>query len=748
MRQILAPVIALLISIACQAQDSNPADEKAGAGNKITTLIQKLKPSLATLKVRGRDGDQLQMGTGFVIEPDGLIVTNFHVIGEGRRFTVVMSSGRQLKVLSVEASDRNHDLALIRVDVGEEPLPALNLSTTDVPPQGTHVLALGNPLGLENSVVTGIVSAIREVEGRNLIQLAIPVERGNSGGPLVDESGDVVGVINMKSSIDDNLGFAIPISQLQPLREKPNPVLIDRWSRLGRISDKKWTPLMGATWQDKGGVITARGMGSGFGGRSLCLSTETMPEKLPFEITVQVKLDSESGAAGLAFFSDGADRHYGFYPSAGRMRLTCFKGPSVYQWEVLEELECEHYVPNQWNRIRVRVEEDRFQCFVNGHLLVESTDRQLTSGRFGLVKFRDTKPDFKSFRVGPDVSGATVSPEAAKILTDLTGSGPERFKIDPAEVSMLGAASEVAARKLLTHAAKLEAQAARLRGLAADVEVAPILERIRDLMANDSDNDQRLLVGALLIAKLDNLDLDVDSYVNRVGEMADEITESNEDESEAAARRSMLHQYLFEENGFQGGRNEYYHPANSHLNRVIDDREGLPITLSILYMELGRQLGLKLQGVGLPGHFVVKHITDDNEQLIDVFEKGSLLTKQDARRIVLAYAGRQLTNEDLRGQSTQEILSRVLNNLMGLASERKDTEAINRYCEALVAIDPESAEPRMLRSQIRAMTDRRVGAIADLSWLLERNPAGFDARRGQRMLEALQEAESKDHSSK
>ncbi len=679
------------------------------------------------------------MGTGFVIDADGLIATAFHVITEGRPITVEMSSGRKLPVITIEASDRPSDLAIVRVDIEGKPLEALPLADAETTPQGARVLAFGNPLGLRDSVVAGIVSAVREVEGRELIQLAIPVEPGNSGGPLVDSSGKVCGIINMKSAIDDNLGFAIPIRYLAPLREKPNPVTIDRWVRLGRINEQKWTPLFGATWQQRGGLVTARGLGKGFGGRSLCLANESAP-KTPFEVATLVRLDDEAGAAGIAFHSDGEHRHYGFYPSNGRLRLTCFKGPSVYSWQVLEELESEHYLPKQWNRLRVRIEPDRFQCFVNGHLVIESTDKQLTNGKVGLVKFRDTNPDFKGFVFGKDLAAESLSEETRKLLAELIDQPGKLGTIDAARIAELGETSDAVSQELERQALQLEDRAEKLRRLAADVKLAPTLTQLQELMSNESAEQSQLLLGTLLIARLDNPDIDIDAYQQRVDEMADEIRQSLSEGADATARRDALHKYLFEENGFHGGRAEYYHVANSHLNRVIDDREGLPITLSILYMELGRRLDLNIEGIGLPGHFVVKHVIDeDHQQLIDVFERGSLLSREDAEGIVANAARRAMTDQDLRGQSVIEILSRVLNNLIGIASGNQDIEAINRYCEALVAISPQSAESRMMRSQIRAISDRTPGAIEDLDWLLEQDPPEMIRAQAQRLRDALRD---------
>lgn len=730
-------LIVLIVPLALLplVRGDDPAEANDDAS--FESLIEQIRPSMATIQVNGRDGDQIQMGSGFVVDAEGLIATNFHVIGEGRPFTVEMTSGRKLRVTGVEASDPTMDLMLVRVDVEDKPLPALELSDLDAPAQGTRVLAFGNPLGLRDSVVAGIVSAVRNVEGRQLIQLAMPVRPGNSGGPLVDASGIVRGIINMKSAIDDHLGFAIPVRQLAALRDNPNPIGIDRWVRLGRINQQRWTPLFGATWQERGGLVTARGLGSGFGGRSLCLSTEPTTEA-PVEIAVQVRLDDEAGAAGLAFHSNGEHRHYGFYPTGGRLRLTCFKGPSVYSWQVLEELESEHYLPKQWNRLRVRIESGRLKCFVNGHLVIESTDTQLTSGKIGLVKFRDTNPDFKSFEFGDQIQPQSLSEETDKLLAKIVGNDDELSMVDHAQLTELGKSSDAVSRELNRQAIELEDRADQLRRLAKDVQLAPTLDQLAKVMSDDTDRDLRLLRATLLIAQIDNPDINVDFYVRRVDEMAEEIRKDLEEDADATTRRDAMHQYLFEENGFYGGRAEYGHPANSHLNRVIDDREGLPITLSILYMELGRRLGLSIEGVGLPGHFVVKHvIDDDHEQLVDVFERGKLLSTLDAAKIVAGYRRQPMTDDDLRAQTEVEIVSRVLQNLIGFASDQQDSASIHRYCEALVTVSPDSAQARMMRSQFRAMTDRRAGAIADLDWLIENDPPGFNRASAMQLREAL-----------
>ncbi|MDG2224102.1 MAG: transglutaminase family protein [Rubripirellula sp.] len=707
----LFPVLWLLFSPLAGAQRSGDADLKA--------IIDQVRPSTVTIQVRGRDGGQIGLGTGFAIDSTGLLATNFHVITEGRPLTVEMASGRQLPVLAIEASDRRRDLAIIRVDVGENPLPALKLSDAPLPDQGTQVLAFGNPLGLRDSVVTGIVSAVREMDGRPMIQLAMPTQPGNSGGPLVDLKGNVVGIVNMKSAVDDNLGFAIPSDQLNLLSDQPNPISIARWVRLGQIDPETWTPLFGASWTQRGSILNAQGLGTGFGGRSLLLSNKNTLPNPPFEIAVDVRLDDESGAAGLAFLADGKDKHYGFYPSDGKLRLTCFQGPSVYSWQVLEEVESDHYLPGEWNRIRVRVDTDKLLCYLNGKLVIESNDRQLSGGKVGLVKFRDTKPAFKRFQFGDQLQLPTLSAPLKTALANLIDK-PDRLVDFTSEQRIeLGRARHIVNREISREVSELEQRISQLRRVAEDLELVPTLRELENALREEETHSDRLLRATLAIAKLDQPDLDIGAYVDRVQEMTCEIRDSLTKEANSAERRDALHRFLFQENGFRGGRAEYYHPANSHLNQVIDDREGLPITLSILYMSLGQALDLDMQGVGLPGHFVVRDATEEPQVLIDVFEQGNLLSREDANRLVTNHSGRPLNDADLLPQNVQQILTRVLSNLVGGAGRRQDLSAIHRYCEALVIVDPDSIESRRMRAQVRMMTERDAAALADFDYLIE-----------------------------
>ena len=172
------------------------------------------------------------LGSGFIISPDGYIVTNDHVAGGASRITVSLNDGRTLEAQLV-GSDAISDLALVKVD-SPEPLPYLSFTENHVPIVGEWAIALGNPFGLfeatEPSVTVGVVSAVNRDLGREddhfyygMIQTDASINRGNSGGPLVNALGDVIGVntaIYSEGGGSIGLGFAVPSAKAERIVEE------------------------------------------------------------------------------------------------------------------------------------------------------------------------------------------------------------------------------------------------------------------------------------------------------------------------------------------------------------------------------------------------------------------------------------------------------------------------------------------------------------------------------------------------
>ena len=715
---------------------STPKGRSGEEGDEKTVedLFEEVRKAVVVVTFAGRDGTRQGLGAGFVIDSEGLIATNRHVLGEARPIQVRTFDGKSYDVTTVHASDRKLDLALIRIDA--KGLAALPLGDSDAAREGQSVVAIGNPQGLEHSVVSGVVSGRREIDDRSMIQLAIPIEEGNSGGPMVDRRGRVLGILTMKSVVTPNLGFAVAINDLKPLIEKPNPIPMARWLTIGALDKRDWTPLFGAHWTQRAGRLRVEGFGAGFGGRSLCLSRTEAPKR-PFELAVDVRLDDETGAAGLIFCSDGAQKHYGFYPTKGALRLTRFDGPDVRTWNILDTVPSTHYRQGDWNSLKVRVEEGRIACFVNDRLVVESTDEGLSDGQIGLAKFRDTKAQFKNFRVAKQLPSTRPSAEAiARVVELLDGSDldaePKTELIDE-----LTAQGEVGIRALRSRAAELDRQAEFTRRLALDVHHRRVQRELAKTLEG-AETEIDLVHACLVLARLDNDELDVAAYRREFDRMADDLAVGLADDADDEAKLSRLDAYLFDELGFHGSRVDYYNLSNSYLNEVLDDREGLPITLAVVYMELARRIGLTVAGVGLPGHFVTKHISGDGkEQLIDVYERGRRLSRLDAAQMVLSRARRMLQDSDLEVTTKSAMVRRILQNLLGGAGRQGDTEKMFRYADTMVAILPDDAEARATRVQLGAQTDRFDTAIADLDWLLERRPEDIDLDKVNQVREAL-----------
>jgi S1-C subfamily serine protease/regulator of sirC expression with transglutaminase-like and TPR domain len=701
----------------------------------VEKLVQAARKAVVVVTFLGRDGRQQGLGTGFVIAADGLIATNLHVIGEARPIQVQLADGRTFDATSIYASDRKLDLALVRIDAKD--LPALELGDSSALQQGQTVVALGNPHGLRHSVVSGVVSGRREIDGKPMIQLAMPIEPGNSGGPVLDKDGRVQGVLTMKSLVTENLGFAVEINALRPLLERPNPVAIDRWLTIGALDPKEWTPHLGSRWRQRAGKILVDGLGSGFGGRSYCVSSAEVPD-MPYELAVSVKLDHESGAAGLIVAAKD-DLHYGFYPTGGQLRLTRFEGPDVSRWTILQTVSSKHYRPGEWNDIKVRVEKERLVCYVNDAPVIEARDDTWREGNVGLVKFRDTNAEFKHFRLGkelpPSQPSAEVRQRVAKLTAELVPDAPADHLVE----ALLPEGS-AGVRTLQDRAAQLERQAVQLRQLARDVDAQQVTELLAKALRAPEDQID-LLHAALLIARLDNPDVDVEAYRRQVDRLASEVRQALPENAGEATRLAALHERFFSQWGFHGSRVDYDNRANSYLNEVLDDREGLPITLSVLYMELARRLQLKVVGVGLPGHFMVRYEPAEGEpQLIDVFDGGAKLTRQEAQQKIAGIRAIELRDEHFFAASRQSIVVRMLHNLLANAEQSRDAERMLRYFHALVQISPDAAEERWYRAVLRYQSNRLEGAAADVEWLLERQPRAIDLEPVQQLRQAIEEA--------
>jgi len=728
----LLGAVAIVALATLSVATPSPASEPLAGKGDDEGLVRQIRESVVVIRTSNRTGESFGVGSGFVVDSRGLIATNFHVIGEGRPFTIHLAGGRELKPTDIVAADRKKDLAVIRVDADD--LPALELGDSDSVRPGQSVLAVGNPLGFDFSVAKGVIAERRELDGRPMLQVAMPIEPGNSGSPLVDEGGRVVGIIAIKQTA--SLGFAVPVRELRQLLLAPRSISMSRWLTIGALDRRDWEVLtMGGIWRQRAGRLIATGQGSGFGGRMICLSSKSVPTGV-FELAVDVKLEEESGAAGIVFHSDGGERHYGFYPTNGDLRLTRFEGPTVFNWTILETLSTPHYRSGEWNTVKVRVDGESLRCFVNDESVLEIVDGGLRSGRVGVCKFRAPTAEFRNFRVAVEIPSTRLDIGAIARVHELSAGISPTGPPDDAVVSTLSEFGSGGLREIEKRAKALEQEAFRLRHLVRLVHQRSVETDLAKLF-EEPDDDIDLVRAALFVAKLDNVELDVESYVTSIDRIAVEMRERF-DASESESRHvDQLVDFFCKDLGYRGSRSEYYHRSNSYINEVLEDREGLPITLSVVFLELARRLRLPVVGLGIPRHFVVGYRPrGGGTRIIDVFDGGKALTLEEVRAISVD----TLQDSDLVAASKRSIIIRMLRNLSNVAIEEKDIPAILRYHDVILRLDGTQAVERWQRAVLRWQTGQPAGAASDLEWLLEKRPAGLDLRQVEELRKSLRQS--------
>jgi len=234
---------------------------------------------------------------------------------------------------------------------------------------------------------------------------------------------------------------------------------------------------------------------------------------------------------------------------------------------------------------------------------------------------------------------------------------------------------------------------------------------------------------ALLIAAEEYPALDIDRYLARLDELAREVAPRLGHARTAAERVAVLNRFLFAERGFTGNREHYEDPRNSFLNEVLDRCAGIPITLSLVYIEVARRAGVEVDGVGFPGHFLVKHGKHDEpgkEHLIvvDPFF-GTVLTREECQIRLAAVLGAatQLRPElHLRKASAREILVRLLGNLKVLYVRSADFGRALACCERILLVAPDAPHELRDRGLVYEKLECFGAAAADLERFLELAP--------------------------
>jgi len=239
--------------------------------------------------------------------------------------------------------------------------------------------------------------------------------------------------------------------------------------------------------------------------------------------------------------------------------------------------------------------------------------------------------------------------------------------------------------------------------------------------------------GALLIAKEEYADLDVDKYIDRLSELAREAEPIVTAGDDTIEKVQLLSHFLFEQKGFEGNSEEYSDPRNSFLNQVLDRRLGIPITLSVVYLEVGRRLGLNLYGVSFPTHFLVKAVDERGELLIDPFSRGIILSLEQVKaRLAQIYNQPvELHPAMLKSAGARQILVRMLRNLKGIYAGTSDWARALSALDRILMLDPRAIEDLAERGQVYERLECFKAALDDFQSFLSLAPEhpGAEAAR-------------------
>ena len=251
-------------------------------------------------------------------------------------------------------------------------------------------------------------------------------------------------------------------------------------------------------------------------------------------------------------------------------------------------------------------------------------------------------------------------------------------------------------------------------------------------LAAQAEDTVPLLETALLIARDEYPDLDADLYDTLAQSHAEHLRPEIEAIEAWPLKMAAINRHLFDELGYTGNHDEYYDPRNSYLNEVFERRLGNPITLAMVQMEVARRLGVPLDGVSFPGHFLVRLPVDDGILVMDPFNGGRPLGADELRERAKPHLGGDIPDDNalmhiLDPASHRAILIRMLRNLHGVYAERDEWDRAARSADRVLKLSPEQPEAFRDRGLAYLRMDYLQGARHDLARYLHLAPRADDA---------------------
>jgi regulator of sirC expression with transglutaminase-like and TPR domain len=261
------------------------------------------------------------------------------------------------------------------------------------------------------------------------------------------------------------------------------------------------------------------------------------------------------------------------------------------------------------------------------------------------------------------------------------------------------------------------------------------IEPFQELVAKQDDKID-LARACLLIAQDAYPQLDIDRYLAQIDAMAIRLRVQLPDGAGAEERVVTLNRFLYEDLGYWGNSEDYYDPRNSYLNEVIDRRTGIPITLSVLYMEIGRRIGLPLEGISFPGHFLVRLPLRGGMLVLDPFAGGAPQSESELRERLRRVIPESATggvpvnelplDQFVEPATRRQILARLLRNLKGIYREADKPERMLEVLNRMLIVSPNAASELRERGMVYQRLECWRPALQDLTDYLEREPEAPD----------------------
>ena len=235
------------------------------------------------------------------------------------------------------------------------------------------------------------------------------------------------------------------------------------------------------------------------------------------------------------------------------------------------------------------------------------------------------------------------------------------------------------------------------------------------------------------------VEIEAEVFVSLLDSHAAELGGRLSDSRDGEAYVRKANQYLFEELGFHGNVSDYYNPRNSCLNEVLTARTGIPITLSLVYMEISRRLGRPVEGIGLPGHFIVRYDDGTYRTFVDTFHGGRLLGPAECFDLAREVSQMELEPDPqwLRPVSKRDLLLRMLRNLSAAYASRGHTEKAIETLNLLIQANPASADEYRQRGILEVQAGKSAAARQDLNRYLELAGSREDRERARAQIQDI-----------